>query len=171
MDNFIAIDVETANKYPTSICAIGAVLVKDGVIKDRFYALVKPEPNWYFRHFSEDIHGIFPKDTEDAPTFDVVWHDMLKHFEISDPDDVKFVAHNKAFDERCLRATHSVYQMTWCDNPFYCTLSAARKSIPRAVIGSYSLPYVCQFLGIPFYNHHNALADAEACAKIAMTLL
>jgi len=26
-------------------------------------------------------------------------------------------------------------------------------------------------LGIPFDDHHNALADAEACAKIAMVLL
>ena len=34
MDNFIAIDVETANNQPTSICAIGAVLVIDGIIKE-----------------------------------------------------------------------------------------------------------------------------------------
>ena len=36
MDNFIAIDVETANNEPTSICAIGAVKVHDGAIVDRF---------------------------------------------------------------------------------------------------------------------------------------
>lgn len=41
MDNFIAIDVETANNEPTSICAIGAVKVHDGAIVDRFYSLVK----------------------------------------------------------------------------------------------------------------------------------
>lgn len=29
MDNFIAIDVETANNQPSSICAIGAVKVVD----------------------------------------------------------------------------------------------------------------------------------------------
>ena len=39
MDNFIAIDVETANNQPSSICAIGAVKVVDGVIADRFYQL------------------------------------------------------------------------------------------------------------------------------------
>ena len=52
MDNFIAIDVETANNQPTSICAIGAVLVIDGIIKSTFYELVRPEPNWYIRYFS-----------------------------------------------------------------------------------------------------------------------
>ena len=46
MDNFVAIDVETANGEPTSICAIGAVKVTDGVITDRFYELVRPTPNY-----------------------------------------------------------------------------------------------------------------------------
>ena len=50
MENFVAIDVETANSEPTSICAIGAVKVIDGCIVDRFYELVKPEPEYYFRH-------------------------------------------------------------------------------------------------------------------------
>ena len=169
MDNFIAIDVETANNQPSSICAIGAVKVVDGVIADRFY---QPEPEWYIRHFSEEIHGIFPEDTRDAPTFDRVWMSMLKHFGIAGNwDNAVFVAHNKAFDERCLRAAFKVYGMTWPDNPFGCTLQKARRTIPRQLVGSYSLPYVCEFMGIPFYNHHNALADAEACAKIAMTLL
>ena len=137
MDNFIAIDVETANNQPSSICAIGAVKVVDGVIADRFYQLVKPEPEWYIRHFSEEIHGIFPEDTRDAPTFDRVWMSMLEHFGIA---------------------------VNW-------DKQKSRRTIPRQLVGSYSLPYVCEFMGIPFYNHHNALADAEACAKIAMTLL
>ncbi len=63
MDNFVAIDVETANNHPTSICAIGAVKVTDGSITDRFYELVCPEPNFYFRHFTENIHGIGRRDT------------------------------------------------------------------------------------------------------------
>lgn len=171
MDNFIAIDVETANNHPSSICAIGAVKVENGIIADQYYSLVKPEPEFYFRYFSEQIHGIFRKDTEDADTYDTVWRDMCRHFHIDNPDKIVFVAHNKAFDEKCLRAAHRTYGMTWGDNPFFCTLCGARRSIPRGMIGSYSLPVVCDFLGIPFNNHHNALADAMACAKIAMAIL
>ena len=52
MNDFIAIDVETANNAPSSICAIGAVKVSGGCIVDRFYELVKPEPEWYNRIFS-----------------------------------------------------------------------------------------------------------------------
>lgn len=166
MDNFVAIDVETANNHPTSICAIGAVKVENGVITDRFYELVKPEPEYYFRHFTLNIHGIGKSDTENARTFDAVWKDVDQFI-----GDLPLVAHNKRFDEGCIRAAHRAYQMDYPEYSFYCTLETARRSIPRALISSYSLPYVCDFMGIPFYNHHNADADAEACAKIAMTLL
>lgn len=166
MDSFVAIDVETANNEPSSICAIGAVKVVDGVIVERFYELVKPEPEYYFRHFTENIHGIGREDTENARLFCDVWRDVSRL-----ADGLPFVAHNKAFDERCIRAAHRVYGMDYPDYQFYCTLSAAKRQIPRTLLSSYSLPYVCDFLGIPFYHHHDALQDAEGCAKIAMTIL
>lgn len=166
MDNFVAIDVETANNYPTSICAIGAVKVVDGFIVDRFYELVKPEPNFYFRYFTENIHGIGRSDTDDAPVFPTVWKQLDSFI-----GNLPLVAHNKAFDEKCIRATFRTYSMDYPDYPFYCTLQKSRRMIPRSQCSSFSLPSLCEFFGIPFYNHHNALADAEACAKIAMVIL
>lgn len=166
MDNFVAVDVETANNHPTSICAIGAVKVVDGVITDRFYELVKPEPEYYFRYFTEEIHGIGRSDTENARTFDQVWADVDAMI-----GTLPLVAHNKRFDEKCIREAHRAYRMDYPYYPFYCTLEKARRTIPRSMCQSFRLPHLCEFLGIPFYNHHNALADAEACAKIAMTLL
>ena len=166
MENFVAIDVETANNHPESICAIGAVKVTCGAITDRFYELVKPEPEYYFRHFTEKIHGISRQMTENSPTFDVVWKHLCPM--IGNPP---LVAHNKAFDEKCIKTAHRVYRMDYPDYTFLCTLLTARRKIPRTICPSFSLPCLCDFLGIPFYNHHNALADAEACAKIAMVLL
>ena len=166
MQNFVAIDVETANNHPSSICAIGAVRVQDGVITDRFYELVKPEPEYYFRYFTESIHGIDRAMTENSPTFDVVWrklHPLIGNLPL--------VAHNKAFDEKCIRAAFRVYQMDYPDYPFLCTLQTARRKIPRTLCASFSLPSLCDFLGIPFHNHHCAIDDAEGCAKIAMALL
>lgn len=166
MENFVAIDVETANNHPSSICAIGAVKVVDGVIVERFYELVKPEPEYYFRHFTENIHGIDRSMTENSPTFDVTWRRLHRLI-----GRLPLVAHNKAFDEKCIREAFKVYRMDYPDYPFLCTLQKARRTIPRALCSSFSLPSLCDFLGIPFCNHHNALADAEACAKIAMTIL
>lgn len=166
MNNFVAIDVETANYQPTSICAVGAVKVVNKCIVDRFYQLVKPKPNWYVKNFSEEIHGIYHSDTCDKPCFDEVWSNLKSFI-----GELPLVAHNKSFDERCLRATCLSYQLSFPENGFFCTLTKARREIPRHLCSSHSLPSVCEFLGIPFNNHHNALADAEACAKIAISIL
>lgn len=166
MDNFVAIDVETANNQPTSICAIGAVKVVDGSIADTFYTLVRPTPNFYFRSFTENIHGIDRSHTDSAPDFAAVWP-RLKAF----IGNLPLVAHNRAFDRRCLLATAREYGIRWDAEPFYCTLVKARQTFPRTLCPSFSLPRLADFLGIPFHNHHNALADATACAKIAMVIL
>ncbi len=63
-----------------------------------------------------------------------------------------------------------MYGMDYPDYPFYCTLQKARRTIPRQMCRSYALPSLCDFFGIPFYDHHNALADAEAAAKLAKVL-
>ena len=45
--DFIAIDFETANQEPSSVCSVGVVMVRDGQIVDSFYSLIQPEPNYY----------------------------------------------------------------------------------------------------------------------------
>lgn len=164
MQDFIAIDVETANRYPSSICAIGAVKVRDGLIIDSRYSLVNPEPCWYSR-FCTKVHGLTDDDTRNAPSFGTVWSEWSDWFE-----DLPFVAHNARFDHGCIRAACGVYGLESPDK-FYCTLEAARRSIPRAVLPSKSLDSLCDFFGVPLEHHHNALDDAKACAAIALTIL
>lgn len=166
MDNFVAIDVETANGERTSICSIGAVKVTDGIVTATFHEYVRPVPNYYYRRFTEEIHGISRADTDSARTFPEVWADLSRLI-----GTLPLVAHNKAFDEGCIRACFRHYGMTYPGYTFLCTLAGARATIPRTLCRSFSLPSLACFLGIPFDNHHNALADALACARIAQTLL
>lgn len=42
LNNFAAIDFETANMKRYSVCSVGIVLVNDGVITDEIYRLIKP---------------------------------------------------------------------------------------------------------------------------------
>ena len=42
--DFIAIDFETANQQPSSVCSIGVVMVRNGQVADSFYSLIQPEP-------------------------------------------------------------------------------------------------------------------------------
>lgn len=165
MDNFIAIDVETANSSPSSICAIGAVKVIGGLIVDKRYSLVRPEPD-YYSYFCTRVHGLTDEDTYNAPSFGAVWNNWSEWI-----GGMPLVAHNAVFDAGCIRQACRIYGLEPPEQKFHCTLQAARKTIPRGVCASKSLDSLCQFFGITLKNHHNALDDAEACANLAIVLL
>ena len=57
MDNFVAIDFETANFAQSSVCSVGLVIVKDGEIVDNYYSLIRPIPNYYNARCSE-VNGL-----------------------------------------------------------------------------------------------------------------
>ena len=70
--DFIAIDFETANQQPSSVCSVGVVMVRNGKVADSFYSLIQPEPN-YYNYCCQRVHGIKQSDTDDAPVFSMVW--------------------------------------------------------------------------------------------------
>ena len=61
--DFIAIDFETANQEPSSVCSVGVVMVRDGKIVDSFYSLIQPEPN-YYNYWCQRVHGIWKQMPE-----------------------------------------------------------------------------------------------------------
>lgn len=162
--NFNAIDFETANEQPCSVCSVGVVIVRDSEIVDSFYSLIHPEPE-YYQWFCRRVHGLGPEDTEDAPLFPEVWTRIVPLLE-----DCPLVAHNARFDEGCLKAVHRVYRMDYPDYLFFDTLAASRKHFGNA-LPDHQLQTVAAACGYNLLNHHHALADAEACAHIAMRIL
>ena len=163
MNDFAAIDFETANNIPSSVCSVGVVVVRDGLFADSFYALIQPEPN-YYTYWCTRVHGLTRADTEEAPVFPYVWERIQPLIE-----GLPLVAHNKAFDEHCLKAVFKVYQMDYPDYVFYDTLRAARRCFPY--LANHQLQTVAAECGYQLTLHHNALADAEACAWIAREIL
>ncbi len=164
MRDFAAIDFETANSERTSVCSVGVVVVRDGRIVDTFYSLIQPEPN-YYSYWCQRVHGLGHEDTDDAPVFPYVWAQIEPLIE-----GLPLVAHNARFDEGCLKAAHRVYQMDYPDYVFYDTLLASRQHFGHA-LPNHQLQTVAAACGYDLTRHHNALADAEACAHIAIKLL
>ena len=162
MQDFAAIDFETANSERSSVCSVGIVIVRGGEIVDKFYSLIKPEPECY-SYVCMRVHGLRASDTEDAPVFPEVWKQIEPKIA-----GLPLVAHNKAFDESCLKAVFRVYQMDYPDYPFYCTCIASRRVWPK---GRHNLDIIAARCGYDLTNHHHALADAEACAAIALEIL
>ena len=164
MTDFAAIDFETANECPSSVCSVGVVSVRDGLVVDTFYSLIHPEPE-YYQWFCRQIHGLGPDDTEDAPVFPYVWEKIEPII-----DGLPLVAHNARFDEGCLKAVFRVYGMDYPDYVFYDTLAASRYHFGRC-LPNHQLQTVAAACGYHLRNHHHALSDAEACAAIAMAIL
>lgn len=162
MDSFVAIDFETANQHKTSVCSVGLVFVENYKIVDTFYGLIKPVPNFY-SYWNIQVHGITSVDTESAVDFSEWWKAISPRI-----GGLPLVAHNSSFDEGCLKATLQAYGLPLHTNPFYCTYRKAKKEIPG--LTNYKLTTVSRYFGFNLENHHHALADAEACAHIAMAL-
>ena len=70
----------------------------------------------------------------------------------------------------CVNEVFKVYRMDYPEYEFYDTLSASRKHFGCG-LPNHQLQTVAAACGYDLTNHHHALADAEACAHIAIKLL
>ncbi len=180
--DFIAIDFETANRQPSSVCSVGVVMVRNGQVAGSFYRLIQPEPN-YYSYWCQRVHGLSRCDTDDAQVFPKIWEQVEeKIVDVFFSDQlafdnrreliasIPFVAHNARFDEGCLKAAFKVYQMDYPNYRFYDTLAAARRQFGHA-LPNHQLHTVAAACDHDLLQHHHALADAEACAAIALCIL
>jgi len=164
MKDFAAIDFETANQYRSSVCSVGVVIVRNGEVTDKFYSLIYPRPD-YFTYCTIRVHGLNMQDVEDALPFPDVWRRIESKIE-----GLPLVAHNSQFDEGCLKAVFKEYKMDYPGYKFLCTCRASRSKIGN-LIPNHQLQTVAAYCGYYLSKHHHALADAEACAAIALKLL
>lgn len=149
-NNFTAIDFETAHGKRWSICQVGLVRVENGITKEQLSVLVKPPSNFYWDRFIR-IHGITPEHTANAQTFDKVWQQIEPFIK-----NQNVVAHNGfGFDFQCLKQTLDYYNIRTPDYSGHCTYRIFQDNLAS----------LCQQYRIQL-NHHNALSDAVACAKL-----
>jgi DNA polymerase III subunit epsilon len=157
--DFTAIDFETANSSGASACSVGLVKVRDGSVVDSAYWLIKPPLGHdEFWEWNTRIHGLVAADVVDA----LLWTEQL-------PDLVAFaggdmlVAHNASFDMGVIDAACTATFVPTPEFDYACSLQIARKTYH---LDSYRLPVAAMAAGFEDFAHHNALADAEACAAI-----
>lgn len=157
--DFTAIDFETANGHPSSACSVGLARVRDGVVVDRDYWLIRPpEAHAEFLPFNIKIHSITPDMVAEADP----WEDQLERLRDFIGDDVA-VAHNAAFDMGVIRAACAETITPTPRLKYLCSVLVSRKTYE---IPSHRLPLAAAAAGYGEFAHHEALADAEACAAI-----
>ena len=157
--DFVAIDFETANGSPASPCAVGMVRVRDGKLVESFSTLIQPPaPNDFFSEFNIRVHGIQPSDVENAPTWGQALESMLAFI-----GSEVLIAHNAEFDMGVLAKSAALIRRELPALEFACSLRIARKTYN---LDSYRLNAVAYAIGHEEFDHHDALADADACARI-----
>jgi len=157
--DFTAIDFETANSSSASACAVGLTRVRDGRVVATTGWLIQPPPGHErFFELNIGIHGITAADVGDAAT----WVDQLPALTEFIGDDV-LVAHNAGFDMTVLRRACEVTDAACPPYRYACSLQVSRKTYDLA---SYRLPLVAAAAGFLDFAHHDASADALACAHI-----
>jgi DNA polymerase-3 subunit epsilon len=159
--DFTAIDFETANSSSASACAVGLVRVRAGRVVARAGWLIRP-PAGHDRFFDVNvgIHGIRPQDVVAAKT----WSEQLDDMTAFAGADV-LVAHNAGFDMAVIRRACEATGDTVPPYRYLCTLQLARKAY---TLTSYRLPVAAAEAGFGSFAHHDAVADAEACAHIVI---
>ncbi len=158
--DFVAIDVETADSWPGSICQIGIVEVAGGRVRSEWSTLVDPEGP--FSPFNIRIHGILPERVRGAPAFDNVYEELFGRLE-----GATVVSHT-AFDRNAVRQACERYALAVPSPRWLDSAAVARRAWPdRFAKRGYALPRVAEWLGIRF-RHHDALEDARAAAEIVL---
>ncbi len=160
--DFVAVDVETANSDLASVCQIGIVTVRSGVVQDVWSQLVDPEDE--FDDMNVFIHGITGDDVADAPIFRDLFAEVDSRLS-------GVVVSHSMFDHRALSRAAKKYD-TVLDKPQWLdSARVVRRAWPdQYSTKGYGLKKVAANLDIDF-KHHDAAEDARAVAEIMLRVL
>ena len=128
---YCVIDIETNGSKPGSsqVIEIGAVMMQDGKIIDRFETFVECA---FLPEYITKITGIEPTDLIGAPSRREALT-KLRHF----MGNAIFVAHNANFDYNFLNASFQRFGLGAIGNPKLCTIELAKRTFE-------SESYACQ---------------------------
>jgi len=167
MGNFTAVilDFETTGlspNYGDRTIEVGAVLVTNNRITDRFQSLMNP--GMKISSFIEDYTGITNRMLSDAPAINEVMQ-KLKSFIARHP----LVAHNASFDSRFLDAEFGRINHRRV-NEFACSMLISRRIYPDAP--NHRLETLVRYKSLKTDGiHHRALADAEMTAHLWISMI
>lgn len=164
-NTLVVLDFETTGLSPNQgdrAIEIGAVLIEDGVITQRFSELMNP--GFRISRFIEDYTGISNQLLRDAAPCNEVMARFADFIA-----DHNLVAHNAAFDQRFLDAEFAQIRHRYLGQ-FGCSLLVARRLYQAAP--NHQLGTLVRYKQLPTDGtFHRALADAEMTGYLWLAML
>jgi DNA polymerase-3 subunit epsilon len=164
-NSLVILDFETTGLSPDNgdrAIEIGAVKIKNGIVTDRFQALMNPgRPVSYF---IEDYTGISNKMLREAPPCSEVMQRFADFIQGQN-----LVAHNASFDKRFLDSELERISLGY-EGQFACSLLISRRLYQAAP--NHKLGTLINYKGIVSKgSFHRALYDSEMTAKLWLAML
>jgi DNA polymerase-3 subunit epsilon len=164
--SYTVFDTETTGLDPASgdeIIQIGAIRIVNGKLlqQESFDQLVDPKRS--IPAATIPIHGIQPEMLEGQPFIEEVlpaFHNFV--------GDTVLVAHNAAFDMRCLQVKEADTGVVF-DQPVLDTLLLSAVAHPNKE--SHALEEIAERFNIDIHGRHTALGDAMATAEVFLHLI
>lgn len=155
---FVVFDIETTGFSPINdnITEIGAVLIENCSIVDRFSTFVDPEMD--ISYTVQELTRITNETVKGAPKQEEA---LTKFMEFC--KDAILVAHNADFDTGFISEKCKKYDIEY-NHEKIDTLLLSRVLLTK--LKKFSLDKVCKELNIVLSGHHRAVNDAEATAKV-----
>ena len=164
-DSLVVLDFETTGLSPNNgdrAIEIGAVLIKEGLICERFQKLMNPGRP--ISHFIAQYTGITNAMLQDAPPCEIVMNEFADFI-----DGHNLVAHNASFDRSFLDSELSRIGRHYTGG-FACSMLASRRLYQEAP--NHKLGSLVAYKGLPTEGvFHRALADAEMTTHLWLQML
>jgi DNA polymerase III subunit epsilon len=156
--DYVVVDVETTGGWANGdrITEIGAVRIRNHEIIDEFHSLINPQRS-ISAHITR-LTGITNEMVRGAPLFAEIANSFMRFM-----GDGVFVAHNVNFDYGFISYEYERLERRF-RFPKLCTCAGMRRRYPGHK--SYSLVALCEIYGVSLEDHHRALCDARAAAKL-----
>ena len=164
---YVVFDTETTGlrlSEGDKVISISGVRIRRGRMQnaDIFHTLVNPGRS--IPPESTQIHHIEDYMVADAPSIVQVYRQFTEFV-----GDAILVAHNAAFDKKCLEMAAAEAGLPMIDNPFLDTLFLS-SGIHEGTEG-HGLDAMAEMMGITIEGRHTSLGDARATAQVFLGLI
>ena len=175
MIEFVAVDIETANPDPTSICEIALVKISGDLGSGQvFNTLIRPEGDLSVHPYNFLVHGLREEDLIDEPALNSIWDQIVDFV-----GELPLVAHNATQDLNKIFKTIRPDAPSLRSTEFFCTLTIARAMDEILSEDGFTLETVAELVGADWGKSdrasgvigHSAALDAIATADTFLRML